>query len=182
MSSDCRPAPRAIPTTTPPGETRHDPATRTVHARAAPARRPRAARAAGAQPRLDMGRQIAAVLGEVDPAGLIAASGNPVGDAGRRSPAKLQALAGDPGFRERLARADARLSEHLGAPSWYASLPDAPDAIAYFSPEFGLSEALPSIRAGSASWPATTSRPPATSAYRSSASASSTATATSASC
>jgi glycogen phosphorylase len=92
--------------------------------------------------------QIAAVLGEVDPAGLIAASGNPVAMLAACSPAKLQALAGDLGFRERLARADARLSAHLGAPSWYASLLDAPDAIAYFSPEFGLSEALPQYSGG----------------------------------
>ena len=39
-----------------PGETRHDPAIRPFHDRAAAARRPRAARPAGAQPRLDLGR------------------------------------------------------------------------------------------------------------------------------
>jgi starch phosphorylase len=92
--------------------------------------------------------QIAAVLGEVDPDGLVAASGNPVAMLAAVPPARLEALAGDAGFRERLARAEARLHERLGAPSWYAGLPDAPAAIAYFSPEFGLSEALPQYSGG----------------------------------
>jgi glycogen phosphorylase len=92
--------------------------------------------------------QIAAVLGEVDPPGLQAASGNPVGMLAAVSPERLAALAADAGFRERLARADARLSERLDAPSWYAGQPGAPGAIAYFSPEFGLSEALPQYSGG----------------------------------
>ena len=92
--------------------------------------------------------QIAAVLREVDPEGLVAASGNPVAMLAAVSPARLDALAGDAGFRERLVRAEARLDEHLAAPSWYATLPDAPGAIAYFSPEFGLSEALPQYSGG----------------------------------
>ncbi|MDX6628305.1 MAG: glycogen phosphorylase [Gaiellales bacterium] len=92
--------------------------------------------------------QIAAVLGEVDPEGLAAASGNPVAMLADCSPARLAALARDPGFRERLERAEARLDERLGAASWYSTLPDAPDAIAYFSPEFGLSEALPQYSGG----------------------------------
>ncbi len=61
---------------------------------------------------------------------------------------RLEALAGDAGFRDRLARAEARLDEHLTAPSWYDTLPVAPQAIAYFSPEFGLSEALPQYSGG----------------------------------
>ena len=126
--------------------------------------------------------QIASVLAEVDPGGLAAASGNPVGMLAGASPARLAELGADAGFRERLTSAAARLDERLAAPGWYATLPDAPRAIAYFSPEFGLSEALPQYSGGSASSPATTSRRPATWACRSSASASSTATATSASC
>ena len=64
--------------------------------------------------------QIAAVLGEVDPEGLIAASGNPVAMLAAVPRDRLDALAGDAGFRERLARAEARLDGRLGAPSWYA--------------------------------------------------------------
>ncbi|MDP9255860.1 MAG: DUF3417 domain-containing protein, partial [Actinomycetota bacterium] len=92
--------------------------------------------------------QIAAVLGEVDPEGLIAASGNPVAMLAAVPPARLDALAGDAGFRERLARAAARLDERLGAASWYSTLPDAPDAIAYFSPEFGIAAVLPQYSGG----------------------------------
>jgi starch phosphorylase len=92
--------------------------------------------------------QIASVLAEVDAAGLAAASGNPVAMLAAASPARLAELAADAGFRERLASASARLDERLGAPGWYATLPDAPGAIAYFSPEFGLSEALPQYSGG----------------------------------
>ncbi|HET6173421.1 MAG TPA: alpha-glucan family phosphorylase [Gaiellales bacterium] len=92
--------------------------------------------------------QIAATLREVDPEGLVAASGNPVVMLASVPPQRLAALAADPGFRERLARAEVRLNERLAAPSWYQSLPDAPAAIAYFSPEFGLSEALPQYSGG----------------------------------
>jgi glycogen phosphorylase len=92
--------------------------------------------------------EIAGVLAEVDPAELARASGNPVAMLAGVAPARLAALAGDAGFRERLARAVTRLHEHLSAASWYDTLPDAPGAIAYFSPEFGLSEALPQYSGG----------------------------------
>src|SRR6476659_7773565 len=91
---------------------------------------------------------IASVLADVDPGGLAATSGNPVGMLAGASPARLAELAADAGFRERLASAVARLDDHLDAPGWYATLPDAPSAIAYFSPEFGLSEALPQYSGG----------------------------------
>ena len=92
--------------------------------------------------------QIASVLAEVDPGGLAAASGNPVGMLAGAAPERLAELAADAGFRERLASAVARLDERLAAPGWYATLSDAPRAIAYFSPEFGLSEALPQYSGG----------------------------------
>jgi starch phosphorylase len=92
--------------------------------------------------------ELAAVLREVHPAGFEAASGNPVAMLAATPAARLAELAGDGGFRERLARAEARLDERLTAPSWYDTLPIAPTAIAYFSPEFGLSEALPQYSGG----------------------------------
>ncbi|HEY3613999.1 MAG TPA: alpha-glucan family phosphorylase [Gaiellales bacterium] len=91
---------------------------------------------------------IAAVLAEVDPAGLAAAAGNPVAMLAAAAPARLAELAADDAFRERLAAASARLEEHLTGPSWYGTLSDAPRAIAYFSPEFGLSEVLPQYSGG----------------------------------
>jgi starch phosphorylase len=92
--------------------------------------------------------EIAGVLGEIDPDGLVAAAGNPVAMLAAVAPARLAELAADNGFLVRLERADARLDGHLSAPSWYDTLPGAPGAIAYFSPEFGLSEALPQYSGG----------------------------------
>jgi starch phosphorylase len=92
--------------------------------------------------------QIASVLAGVDPRGLEAASGNPVAMLAAAPPERLAELAADTGFRERLASAVARLDQRLSAAGWYATLPDAPGAIAYFSPEFGLSEALPQYSGG----------------------------------
>src|SRR4051794_16953503 len=92
--------------------------------------------------------ELASVLAEIDPGGLAAASGNPVAMLAGASPARLAELAGDAGFRERVASAVARLDERRAAPGWYGTLPDAPRAIAYFSPEFGLSEMLPQYSGG----------------------------------
>jgi glycogen phosphorylase len=92
--------------------------------------------------------EIAAVLGEVDPEGLAASAGNPVAMLASVAPERLSQLSGDAAFRARLERAEARLGEHLSGPSWYETLPGAPAAIAYFSPEFGLSEALPQYSGG----------------------------------
>src|SRR4051794_23001456 len=82
--------------------------------------------------------EIAAVLAELGPD----AAANPVSALVHASPEHLATLAGDGSFRARLASATARLERHLTDPGWYRTLPDAPGAIAYFSPEFGLSESL----------------------------------------
>jgi glycogen phosphorylase len=92
--------------------------------------------------------EIAGLLGEVDPAGLAAAAGNPVAMLAAAAPARLAELAGDDVFRERLSQAAERLDARLNGPSWYDTVPDAPSAIAYFSPEFGLSEVLPQYSGG----------------------------------
>src|SRR3954454_21012456 len=92
--------------------------------------------------------ELAAVLAEVDSRGLARANGNPVAMLADLSPARLAELSGDSGFRQRLSSATARLEERRSAPSWYDAIRDAPRAIAYFSPEFGLSEALPQYSGG----------------------------------
>ena len=92
--------------------------------------------------------EIAGVLAEVDPGGLARASGNPVAMLAAAAPARLEQLAADDGFRARLTRAEARLDAHLESAGWYETLSGAPAAIAYFSPEFGLSEALPQYSGG----------------------------------
>ena len=83
------------------------------------------------------------------PGGLAAASGNP----GRRcSPPPRRR--GSPSWLPTPASASASRRPSPGwtsawrRPSWYATLPDAPRAIAYFSPEFGVSEALPQYSGG----------------------------------
>lgn len=67
-------------------------------------------------------------------------------------PRRLEELAGDEGFRHRLAAAEAALDEYEQLPRWFQH--DTPDAalsegvVAYFSPEFGISEAVPQYSGG----------------------------------
>jgi starch phosphorylase len=65
------------------------------------------------------------------------------------APARLGELAADAGYVEAITAAVARESQRLGAESWYATLPaDRPRSIAYLSPEFGVSDALPQYSGG----------------------------------
>ena len=128
--------------------------------------------------------EIAAVLAEVDPDGLARASGNPVAMLAAAAPARLDAARGrrrlpcPPGAARRRGSTSTSAAER-----WYADAARRAGARSPTSrPSSGSARRCRSTRAGSASWPATTSRPPATSACRSSASGCSTATATSASC
>ncbi len=61
---------------------------------------------------------------------------------------RLQALASDEDFLQRLAAAATDLQSYLTGPSWYQGLDGAPRAIAYFSPEFGITETLPQYSGG----------------------------------
>ncbi len=126
----------------------------------------------------------------IDPAGWEASGHDPVALLGEVPSAQLAALAGDQAFLHRLGDAADELRQYLSGPRWYqVSAVQAaggstvngppPAAIAYFSPEYGITEALPQYSGGSASWPEIISRPAATSACRSSAWACSTGTATS---
>jgi starch phosphorylase len=92
--------------------------------------------------------EIAALLREVDPDGLAVAGGNPVAMLAAVAPARLDELASDDAFLERLEAASVRLEHHLSGPTWYGTLPNAPGEIAYFSPEFGLTEVLPQYSGG----------------------------------
>lgn len=70
------------------------------------------------------------------------------------SPGRLDELAADPSFLERLGAADAALSTYLSDERWYqrhAAPGDAGPrggAVAYFSPEFGICEAVPQYSGG----------------------------------
>ncbi len=77
-----------------------------------------------------------------DPGGLLGAVGR----------ARLEELAGDAAFLSRLAAAHADLDAYLTGDRWYqrrlAAGVDGPRAIAYFSPEFGITAALPQYSGG----------------------------------
>ena len=84
----------------------------------------------------------------VDPATWEAVEHDPVRLLGEVSPARLAELAADPEFLGRLAAAHADLADYLTTPRWYQNLDGAPAGIAYFSPEFGITEVLPQYSGG----------------------------------
>ncbi|AXE23057.1 DUF3417 domain-containing protein [Streptomyces globosus] len=87
----------------------------------------------------------------VDPEGWQAASGDPVRLLGSVSAARLDALASDRRFLRRLAVAAADLDDYVHGARWYQThedVADLPAAIAYFSPEFGITAALPQYSGG----------------------------------
>ena len=68
---------------------------------------------------------------------------DPIGLLGAVETTRLAELASDSSFVDRANELRNELHAYLTEPRWYQSLSDAPAAIAYFSPEFGVSEALP---------------------------------------
>ncbi|MEO3976577.1 alpha-glucan family phosphorylase [Streptomyces sp. CAU 1734] len=101
----------------------------------------------------------------VDPGGWRAAGGDPVRLLGSVSAARLTELAGDRRFLRRLTAAADDLDDYLHGRRWYQNRcaeqrtadsgpPVSPDdtafpsAIAYFSPEFGVTAALPQYSGG----------------------------------
>ncbi|MFF0428884.1 alpha-glucan family phosphorylase [Streptomyces sp. NPDC004520] len=74
---------------------------------------------------------------------------DPVRILGALEAPRLAALAADQGFLARLGEAAEDLDRYLNAPRWYQGRPgDAPAAVAYFSPEFGVAAALPQYSGG----------------------------------
>lgn len=76
-----------------------------------------------------------------------------VGDPGRLlgevSADRLAGLAADEDFLARLAAAHDDLRRYLTEPRWYQGLGDGvPELVAYFSPEFGITEVLPQYSGG----------------------------------
>ena len=74
---------------------------------------------------------------------------DPVRLLGTASRERLEQLAGDPTFMGFLAEIHGELRRDLEAARWFQNRPAGPlRAIAYFSPEFGLAEALPQYSGG----------------------------------
>ncbi len=100
------------------------------------------------------------VFAEVDPDVWESSGHDPVALLGSVSVARLQELAADDGFLERLGAARADLARYLTDDRWYqrrmvdgssldsSSGAQAPRAIAYFSPEFGITAVLPQYSGG----------------------------------
>ncbi len=73
---------------------------------------------------------------------------DPVGLLGEVTPERLDELGRDQGFIDRANALAADLHNYVTEPRWYQSLADAPKAIAYFSPEYGIAAALPQYSGG----------------------------------
>jgi glycogen phosphorylase len=77
------------------------------------------------------------------------ARGNPVVFLHSLSGTRLASIASDSDLIGRIDAAVADLAEYLAAPSWYGtSITGGPEAIAYFSPEYGIAAALPQYSGG----------------------------------
>ncbi|MFF5212351.1 alpha-glucan family phosphorylase [Streptosporangium sp. NPDC000396] len=88
------------------------------------------------------------LFAEVDPVVWERVGHDPVALLGAVDPGRLRELAADRGFLGRVAEAADDLREYMTGPRWYQTIPDAPRAIAYFSPEYGIAAALPQYSGG----------------------------------
>ncbi len=88
------------------------------------------------------------LFSSIDPEAWTAVGGDPVRLLGEVSPDRLGELALDEAFLARLGEVHADLQTYLTEPKWYQSLTGAPAGIAYFSPEFGITEVLPQYSGG----------------------------------
>lgn len=85
----------------------------------------------------------------VDPERWAAAKGDPVRLLGGVRPARLAELAADRRFLRRLTAVVDDLGDYLTGDRWYQQQGDGlPAAVAYFSPEFGITAALPQYSGG----------------------------------
>ncbi|WP_432250842.1 alpha-glucan family phosphorylase [Streptomyces sanyensis] len=90
----------------------------------------------------------------VDPGGWRAAAGDPVRLLGTVSADRMAELARDRRFLRRLAAAADDLDDYLHGRRWYQGAAEGPGAarfpaaVAYFSPEFGVTAALPQYSGG----------------------------------
>ncbi len=88
------------------------------------------------------------LFASVDPALWQSCGEDPVRLLGEVPGRRLDALAADPDFLARMNAAHADLQQYLTEPRWYQAQAGVPSAIAYFSPEFGITEVLPQYSGG----------------------------------
>ena len=84
----------------------------------------------------------------IDPAVWAQVNHDPVQLLAEVSPERLAELSADEVFLAQLRAVHHDLDSYLTTPKWYQSLDDVPASIAYFSPEFGITEVLPQYSGG----------------------------------
>jgi len=101
-------------------------------------------------------RPTADLFASIDPDAWAASGGDPIAMLSALPSARVAALAADEEFLARLGEAERDLRQYMDEPRWYASagpagpgaFEEAPAAIAYFSPEYGITAALPQYSGG----------------------------------
>jgi starch phosphorylase len=97
-------------------------------------------------------RPTADLFASIDPAAWAASGGDPIAMLSALPSARIAALAADQDFLRRLGEAERDLRQYMSEPRWYeAGDGDSgprPAAIAYFSPEYGITAALPQYSGG----------------------------------
>ncbi len=102
-------------------------------------------------------RPTADLFASIDPAAWAAADGDPIAMLSGLPSARIAALATDEEFLRRLGEAERDLQRYMSEPRWYAAEGSGPEgppdqagpaAVAYFSPEYGITAALPQYSGG----------------------------------
>ncbi len=99
-------------------------------------------------------RPTADLFASIDPGAWAASGGDPVAMLSGLPSARIAALATDQDFLGRLGEAERDLRQYMSEPRWYAAGSSGPGgqpgpaAVAYFSPEYGITAALPQYSGG----------------------------------
>jgi len=97
-------------------------------------------------------RPTADLFASIDPAAWAASGGDPIAMLSALPSARIAALAADEAFLRRLGEAERDLQHYMSEPRWYEARAgdpgQRPAAIAYFSPEYGITAALPQYSGG----------------------------------
>jgi glycogen phosphorylase len=91
------------------------------------------------------------LFASIDPEAWQASGGDPIAMLSALPPDRIAALAADPGFLGRLREAEQALRDYMSGPRWYAEAglaEQGPATVAYFSPEYGITAALPQYSGG----------------------------------
>ena len=92
----------------------------------------------------------AELFASIDPGAWEASGGDPIAMLSALPSSRIAALAADEEFLDRLGAVERNLRHYLSEPRWYESADPGsrPAAIAYFSPEYGITAALPQYSGG----------------------------------